>query len=850
MAGMDGAFSVDTLGRRSDREPSPWERRSARRRLAEEVHAGYRPSLPGSGFWDPTSATPNLALMLRDVEAMLCHPRVEISLSMYMSGIAGAEFEVEDAGSPEQAEFALSELARFWSRCRAVVQLPSYAYGRGAFECTYADEDGLLRLERVEAFLPLDARVLTTRRGDYLGVRVFGVKGQSRDLDGPRGWRPAKAFWHAHRRRYDRWYGWPRLYPAWRPWRRLAGRDGAEDVVDGGVYRFAFQPPLGRYPPEDQFANALTGVEGRYETNRDRMREMLENLKAGGVVALSSRRDEQGNYAWDVDWPEGTLDVTGLLEYTGSLERAITLGIGVPPELLEASETGSGYSGRAIPMEAFTASMQENAEELLESWHWQVGAPLLRWNFGPGAFARLRAKDMAKARKEEAQRRQQGRQPGENGAPRQPGGPPRRGERFATAGGASPQEGDEAALRARLIARVLYGLYGWQAARLLRGGDRFAAWDESLHPRDPRTGRFVRRGSAAAVARAKEHVGRAVRGEATSAHAKELASSLALLAVAQLREVAAGRGRRVPKLLKAELVDAVMALLKEEGAPGGGAAAPPALDPAGVYARAGAATDEEFAAALAAVEAMGKAELQALVPKLGMVADPRWSAADLRGRVKQQFQARRATAVRAELAPESEQGRAKAARQQQTIEKGDPAEGRPSRPEERHTNADGTPILPAALPWRSPPPKAPRAAGEAFARPRGDDSQTRIGDLGEELALALGFRSILPVGQRSHRPGEVAEKGSTIDLEFDHSGNAYELKLCNTTATEYRLKAERSEKDAKLAFAERHQLTPYVLVGVRDVATGEVHFYAGREAGLSGAEVNEGKFDYVGSVKP
>lgn len=160
------------------------------------------------------------------------------------------------------------------------------------------------------------------------------------------------------------------------------------------------------------------------------------------------------------------------------------------------------------------------------------------------------------------------------------------------------------------------------------------------------------------------------------------------------------------------------------------------------------------------------------------------------------------------------------------------------------------PTAPVAKPWKEPPPKEGKKGEGMKDRPKGDQSQTKIGDKGEAMATELGFRSILPEGQRSFKPGEVAEKGSTIDLEWDHSGKAYELKLCNTTSTEYRLKAKASEKEAKLKYAEQNGKTAYTMVGVRDVHSGEVHFYAGKQPGLIGSEVSEKHFDYVGSVKP
>jgi hypothetical protein len=176
---------------------------------------------------------------------------------------------------------------------------------------------------------------------------------------------------------------------------------------------------------------------------------------------------------------------------------------------------------------------------------------------------------------------------------------------------------------------------------------------------------------------------------------------------------------------------------------------------------------------------------------------------------------------------------------------GVPDEDRPSRPENRRPGAG-----PKVYPWRPPPPKLARAAGTGRAeRPRGDESQTKLGDQSEALAKELGFRNIIPEGRRAHRPGEVAEKGSTIDVEFDHSGRAYEIKMCRVESTEYRLKAKASEKEAKLKFAELNKLEPYTMVAVRDGPRGEVHFYGSREQGLIGAEVSEKYFDYLGTVR-
>jgi hypothetical protein len=395
-------------------------RKDVDRVLKDRIVENYRPTLPGSGFWGDTGA-PDLSRLMGDVEAMVAHPRVSHALDYFKAGIANAMIEVEDASSPEVGKFAQDEAMRFWGRHRRAAQR-SYEYGRGGSELIYADEGGALRLAGLEAFCGLDCSPLV-RDNRYVGIRVRGTEagGTSAGLWGPRPGLPAKGWWHAHDRRYSRWYGVPRTYPAWRPWRRLAGKDGAEDIVDGGVYRFAFQPPIGRYPPDD---NTPVEPGGVAYSNRDKMREMLESLKAGGVAALSSLM-EDGHYRWDVQWPEGSLDVGGLMAYTDSLEKAISLGCGVPPELIEASEVGSGYSGRAIPLEAFYVVQQGHAEDLLQSWYTQIGAPLLMWNFGPGSWARLKVADLLKTRlkaSKEAQGGEQGQGQGQGPAAGGPAG--------------------------------------------------------------------------------------------------------------------------------------------------------------------------------------------------------------------------------------------------------------------------------------------------------------------------------------------------------------------------------------------------------------------------------------------
>jgi hypothetical protein len=172
---------------------------------------------------------------------------------------------------------------------------------------------------------------------------------------------------------------------------------------------------------------------------------------------------------------------------------------------------------------------------------------------------------------------------------------------------------------------------------------------------------------------------------------------------------------------------------------------------------------------------------------------------------------------------------------------------RPTMPHERVPGA-----APKAKKWVDPPPKTGKKglvkAGGKIERGKGAESQTALGNLTETVSKQLGFRNILPKGKRSFTAEEVKKKGSSIDVEYDHSGRLYELKMCNTTSTEYRLKAKKEEKDDKERYAKSVQAEAWTMVGVRDKGARTIHFYAAKKPGLIGAEVSSKNFDFIGKV--
>jgi hypothetical protein len=388
----------------------------AGRLTGDPLTEGYRPTLP---YWAYFTADmmPQYYLM-RDVELMLIHPVVRSALEYFKSGIAGAEFwggpnpdDPDDhKGLPisldsRVSRFVIEQCFRFWDRGVPGLQ-GGYEYGWIGGENLYVQDEssGQLYWDGLLQFSPRDVYLLTVN-SHPVGIRVKQVANRPQDMPTDTQaagmadlWLssrdvPAKGLWYAHNPRYSRYFGQSQLLGAWRPWRRLAWKDGAEANVDLGFYRHWCRGPIIRYPEEDiqPGANApgvattldSQGRPRRYA--RDMARQIAEWYKSGAGIGLPSTKypNEMGSGdKWGAEFPESTLNVTGGIGYIRHLWDQIRYGVGVAPELMEASESGGGFNGRMVPLYAFLEQQQHIADALLLLFVQQVLIPLVRWNFG------------------------------------------------------------------------------------------------------------------------------------------------------------------------------------------------------------------------------------------------------------------------------------------------------------------------------------------------------------------------------------------------------------------------------------------------------------------------------------
>lgn len=168
--------------------------------------------------------------------------------------------------------------------------------------------------------------------------------------------------------------------------------------------------------------------------------------------------------------------------------------------------------------------------------------------------------------------------------------------------------------------------------------------------------------------------------------------------------------------------------------------------------------------------------------------------------------------------------------------KEDPAAGRPSKPGERRKDVT-PPVKEMVMP---PPPRGKAGGNKAGGLTATGETNTRMGDMAEAALMKLGLRSILPPGKRQN----------PLDVEYDHSGWAFEIKACSINATEYKAKPKAAEMEDKRAYAAEHKLKPAMMIAVVDHEKGEIHAYWRPGIGAWGlTEGNKDQWNYAGTVK-
>lgn len=314
--------------------------------------------------------------MMRQERVNMCMRYIKgsvLSLARFYVQEPESDDELGEDGYSEVKQFIVNQLTRWW-RTSAMKMMSAIEWGYSGCEVMYAWKNNMVQFDSVRKFHQRDIRPVT-KDNALVGMIVEANTGHdggggSVYLGGP------KALWHIHDRDVHPYFGRSRCFGAFDPWLELTSRNGAIDSRRLYFYKCAFQGDTMFYEPASDLQN------GVMVDNRDTARELIDKRRNGANIALPSVYDQNGNRLWEIEYGQAGAGSQQLLDYPDKLKDEISEGIGVPAEMIEAAETGSGFSGRRIPQSAFRGTLSDLVFWLVADFDQQVLCPLLRMNYG------------------------------------------------------------------------------------------------------------------------------------------------------------------------------------------------------------------------------------------------------------------------------------------------------------------------------------------------------------------------------------------------------------------------------------------------------------------------------------
>ena len=178
-----------------------------------------------------------------------------------------------------------------------------------------------------------------------------------------------------------------RAYPAWfEKWMR----GGAKETLRLRMMKDAYVGDIFWYPADRK----VTLPSGQEVSWRDLAREITELRQSGGAIALPLLKDRDGGKALDYSPPTPVYGHTQIFQWKRDLDLDIWKALEIPPEIIQAASTGSGFSGRWIPFVVALSAVQTELAEIIRCVDRDVLRPLSQLNFGAGASYEIRPQSL------------------------------------------------------------------------------------------------------------------------------------------------------------------------------------------------------------------------------------------------------------------------------------------------------------------------------------------------------------------------------------------------------------------------------------------------------------------------
>ena len=307
---------------------------------------------------------------------MLGDPVVTIGLQTRNAALSAAEIKVE-ASNPKVKDYVEKLHKLTWNRFGATIRRTKhYGFQGLQFDYEYSEEDKRYYPTQVKHFSPWDV-VPLTHKGRTVAFRVKGRRdggglGNS-DLIPPRG------VWLTYDTENNPYFGQAITRRSYGPWYEKWMRHGYKKLSQQRMFRDAYHGEIFYYPAD----KTMKTETGKVIPWSQITRQIGESRLSGATINLPTMYDDNGNKILDYIRPQDMGTPTGILEWGKGLDTDIWYGLEVPPEIIKASSSGSGFSGRSVPFLLFLSSCNDEHTEYVNALDAFMYRPLVWLAYGP-----------------------------------------------------------------------------------------------------------------------------------------------------------------------------------------------------------------------------------------------------------------------------------------------------------------------------------------------------------------------------------------------------------------------------------------------------------------------------------
>lgn len=320
------------------------------------------------------------------IPSMKEEPLLDLGVMTKQAMTAMCEFEVVGEEQDRDVLEYVQRQIHCWMQNGLGPALDAMHYGWQPFEVMFReDSKGRTLFDRL-VFREHDRSRVQLRKGLTCGVNFDA--GEDSDKRKTQRTEPVylahpKSFWAVYRTQHHPYFGRSLYKGVHIPFIEYARENGITDMLAIWTRKSSITSVIITHPKGYQI------VDGQRVYHQDQAALIGERYRAAGVLTIEEESGP-GTSRYRVEQMPPTPPPDGLLSVATRAEDRMLYGIGVVPELVRSTSTGS-FNGREIPMMTMLATAQRDALDLTRQFCQQVVKPLVHLEFGRRAYFDVQA---------------------------------------------------------------------------------------------------------------------------------------------------------------------------------------------------------------------------------------------------------------------------------------------------------------------------------------------------------------------------------------------------------------------------------------------------------------------------